>query len=386
MKIKLFFLILLCILILLPALTGCSSSDDGNSSAPDDYPYDPSGPSVPETGGPTHHSSVFDNALSAFPPVTVMATTSAGTLTWAELFVFLHRTVSNIMYSYGESFDWNEGEETGESLADFVLEYATDEALSFLAYAYGFNALGFSLGSDDLNFFIEDINEFAEMYGGKEELEKSLRESGGFYDLEVFEKLYKIEYSIGILINELYGDDANAFPDERAAEYAEEHGYMMAMHILRLKIEGDDTPLEESEDLLVQLNNHRDSGDLLEVFIDLMNEFSEDPGSLQSYPDGYLFQFTDMVEPFSIATAALETGQMSDIVETVYGYHIILRIPIDYDTIPIGFSNAGIFRTLRQAAALADFDTMMLDWIEALKPEFTPEYKSIDLAVIFKLD
>jgi len=290
------------------------------------------------------------------------------------------------MHSFGDEFNWNEGTGDSPSLSELVLDYSTDDALSFLAYTYGSNSIGFSLNDDQLKEFSQDLNELIEIYGGRDELEFSLRENGGFYNLGVFEKLYKIEYTIGFLVSELYGDEASAFPDESVAVHAAEGGFMMAMHILRLKIEGDDTPFEESEEILAELDKHRDSDDLQDVFFALMNEHSEDYGGLSSSPNGYLFQFTDMVEPFSIATAALEVGQMSGIVETVYGYHIILRIPIDYDAIPSSFSREGIMRTLRQAAALVDFDSLMQDWLAALNVEFTSEYRSIDLAEIFRVN
>ena len=389
---KLSLSLLLCLSLLLLLLAGCSQADGNDFPSDDDSRHDIQDPTGSSGGDNVHvHGDDCDHptgidftaAFSAFKPDTVMLNTAAGPLTWAELYVFLHRSVSDLFLSYGDAFNWTEGSDAGISLSDIVLEYSTDDALSFLSYVYGANSLGFTLSEDDLKVFSEDIEGLIEMYGSKEELELSLRENGGFYSLDVFEKLYKIEFTIGFLINDLFGDNASSFPDERVSEYAAANGYMMAMHILRLKIEGDDTPLDESKDILAQLDKHRDSGDLQEVFFDLMNQHSEDYGGLASSPNGYLFQFNDMVEPFSEASASLQVGQMSDIVETVYGYHIILRIPIDYEAIPSAFSREGIYRTLRQAAALEDFDILMQDWLDSLNVEFTPEYSSIDLSVIF---
>ena len=42
-------------------------------------------------------------------------------------------------------------------------------------------------------------------------------------------------------------------------------------------------------------------------------------------PDGYVFTPGTMVASFEDAAAALEPGQISGIVESDYGYHIILR-------------------------------------------------------------
>ena len=55
-----------------------------------------------------------------------------------------------------------------------------------------------------------------------------------------------------------------------------------------------------------------------------MNQHSEDGGLLLN-PEGYIFSASDsLVGGFREATLALEVGDISDVVETDYGYHIIL--------------------------------------------------------------
>ncbi len=115
-----------------------------------------------------------------------------------------------------------------------------------------------------------------------------------------------------------------------------------ARHILLLTVdmEGQPTlqddgtyaypPLEESviaekkalaEDLLAQLQA---ADDLDAKFNELMNEYSEDTG-LAANPDGYTTTVGQMVAPFEQAALALDFGGLSGIVESSYGYHIILR-------------------------------------------------------------
>ena len=55
-----------------------------------------------------------------------------------------------------------------------------------------------------------------------------------------------------------------------------------------------------------------------------MNKYSEDSG-LATNPDGYTTTLGKMVPEFEGAALALEFGGISDIVESSYGYHIILR-------------------------------------------------------------
>jgi len=387
MKLKKILAVTLCIFMLLFSLAGCGSSDDNTPDEPEGAI--PDNPENPAAGVHIHddncsHIVDFDAAMAFFPPETVMMYADAVSISWAELYVFLFGMVSNLVHAYGSSLDWEEMFDINTTLADAVLEYATEEALSFMSVSYGINSIGLTLNDDDLEEINEIIFGLIEEYGGKEALENTLRSSGGFYSLEVFEQLFKLEFMLGSLINELYGEDASSFPDEKVAEYAAQNGYMMAKHILRQKTD-DDTALIEIEEIFKQLEAYLDSDDLIDVFTELMFEHSEDPGGLMSYPNGYLFQHKDMVEPFSDACAALEIGQLSEIVETDYGYHIILRLPIDYDSTPIAFSYEGIYRTLRQHVAFEEFDTLQQEWRNSLNVIFSPVYLSIDLAEVFKL-
>lgn len=119
-----------------------------------------------------------------------------------------------------------------------------------------------------------------------------------------------------------------------------------ARHILLLTVDMEGTPtanadgtysypaLDEAtvaekkalaEDLLAQLQA---ADDLDAKFNELMNEYSEDSG-LSSNPDGYTTTVGQMVAPFEEAALSLDFGGLSGIVESSYGYHIILRGRVD---------------------------------------------------------
>lgn len=78
-------------------------------------------------------------------------------------------------------------------------------------------------------------------------------------------------------------------------------------------------------DLLVQLLAADDLG---AKFDELMHQYSQDSG-LASNPDGYTAVPGDMVAPFEKAAFALKPGEVSGIVESEYGYHILLRGEVD---------------------------------------------------------
>lgn len=86
----------------------------------------------------------------------------------------------------------------------------------------------------------------------------------------------------------------------------------------------DETVAEKkalAEDILAQLNASDDPSTL---FNDLMNEYSEDEG-LADNPNGYTATLGEMVSSYEDAALALDFGQVSGIVESEYGYHIIIR-------------------------------------------------------------
>lgn len=75
---------------------------------------------------------------------------------------------------------------------------------------------------------------------------------------------------------------------------------------------------EFAEELLDRILNGDDLGKLAE-------EFSDDRGSAQDGGALGIFKRTDMVKPFADAAFSLEVGEVSDIVESPFGFHIIER-------------------------------------------------------------
>ncbi len=122
--------------------------------------------------------------------------------------------------------------------------------------------------------------------------------------------------------------EENILTDAEAKKLLDEN-YVTAKHVLILTTdEATGAPLSAEEkaakkkladDILYKIKRGAD-------FDKMVKEYGEDPGMVAN-PDGYFFTKGEMVAEFEEATFALKPGQVSGIVETSYGYHIIKRLP-----------------------------------------------------------
>ncbi len=115
-----------------------------------------------------------------------------------------------------------------------------------------------------------------------------------------------------------------ALDDTRLRTMFEQQGtgaQIKARHVL-LRLPGDATPAQrDSVTKLAQLV--RDRARKGEDFAALAREFSQEPGADQSGGDLGFFGKGQMVAPFEQAAFAMKVGDISDVVETPFGLHII---------------------------------------------------------------
>ncbi len=138
-------------------------------------------------------------------------------------------------------------------------------------------------------------------------------------DAATAENVLKRELSITVT-----DEDVKKFYDENPSRF-EQPEMVRASHILLMTIDPK-TKAELSKEL--KEAKHKQIEDILkraragEDFAKLAKEFSEDPGSKDNGGE-YKFPRGQMVPEFEAAAFSLNTNQVSDIVTTQYGYHII---------------------------------------------------------------
>lgn len=112
--------------------------------------------------------------------------------------------------------------------------------------------------------------------------------------------------------------------DENAARF-EQPEQVRASHILigtKDTLTGGDLSDEQKKAKRKQIDDLRKRAVAGEDFAKLAKEFSEDPGSKDAGGE-YTFGRGRMVPEFEAAAFSLNTNQVSDVVTTTYGYHII---------------------------------------------------------------
>lgn len=323
--------------LVLTSLTGCGQKNPGSASGSGGGSSSSSGDS--STVEPVDLSQVTDPWLTTagISGDTVVAQVGEADITAAELLYWLNRNVEVYLSQFGgqlTELPWDAPTEGGVTLG----EQMKDGALEAAVYYRSLNLLAEEEGvTPDTGIAISVDQEFGDMasqLNGEEKVNHML-----WAQMLSRELLIYLNES-GDLSNQLreryFGEDSGGYPtDAEVQAWLDEQGIYRAKHILLATIDLDTRePLDEAavaqkkakaDDILEQL---RGAEDPIALFDQLMNEHSEDTG-LAANPDGYTTEKGIMVAPFEEAALALKNGEISDIVESDFGYHIILRLPID---------------------------------------------------------
>jgi peptidyl-prolyl cis-trans isomerase C len=161
--------------------------------------------------------------------------------------------------------------------------------------------------------------------------------------------------------------EAKEFYDENPGRF-EEPEMVRASHILISTMDKDtQQPLpaakkKEKEEQIKKIRARAQKG---EDFGKLAQEFSEDPGSKDKGGE-YTFPRGRMVPEFEAAAFSLKPNQISEVVETQFGYHIIkLNEKIPSKKVEL----ATVADDLKQGLAQREFQKQLPDFFEKLKKE-----------------
>ena len=348
------------------SLAACTGSDTEDTTPPPSESPSDSGSLLPADFTPDTSVEDLCLAIAGIPGDFALLTVNGVPVT---AYTYLYWLTSNISYLetyYGMTMD------SDATLADYLKEVSLNAAVQYNLIAAKAQELGYELTQEQQDELDGNMALTMMMMGGEETFQDELRKAG--FDYDTFYAINAASYYYAQLRDGLYADRPTA---EEMDTYIEENDILYAKHILLMTVDPTTRePLDEAtiaekkataEDLLAQLQA---SGDLLTDFDTLMNEYSEDSG-LVSYPDGYTFTAGDMVSEFENATRELEFGQISGLVESTYGYHIILRLDPDTEDARAEYRSNLLYDQLDS-------------WTDEADIALSDEYEALDVPLFYE--
>jgi len=178
---------------------------------------------------------------------------------------------------------------------------------------------------DEVDAYVDETIEEA---GGKKEYKAMLDE------MYLTDRFYRLYLQMNYAERELkyvFADDFGFIPgtDEELEDYMASDDFICTRHICVLK---DDTAPEAVKAKIEMIYDELEGGAVFEELIGIYSEDYQDTGK------GYYFTYGEMDASYEEAAFDLDEYEYSNIVETNYGYYIIMRFEKDEDYMDKNFS------------------------------------------------
>lgn len=222
------------------------------------------------------------------------------------------------------TINW-EGEYAGLPLMDYALSQAESTIKYYMSIEEMAEEKGATLTTNNRVDMENTFRQAVEEMGGEDEFLNYLRMLG--ISRENFDRISAASYLYMNLLDQVFQPESELYlSDEDYNTYATyaDHILIATQNIQtgeQLRPEETVEKYQIAEDLVEQL---RASEDPIALFAELADEYSDDPGR-QDNPTGYIYTAGSMVPEFEAAASALQVGEISDPVQSDYGFHIILR-------------------------------------------------------------
>ena len=343
---KLALILAAVILAVSVILAGCNNTKTSNENT------DANNANVPAEGIEAYYNA-FEKTLEEYQTKDALDSEILATVGGIPL------SASNVRYTTLLLKAPDSGYTAEEAAAETEKFYKENAALLQVAYENGIE-----LSEKDINSIQANIEGMKLQYG--EEYDQI------FADSPFTKYFYYFQTSIyQALYNNLYEKvlaDKESEITKSAFEEAKNSDIVRAKHILIQFPDGEGENgemtdaqkaevLAEANAVLAEVNAMSD----ISEFDALIEKYNDDPG-MQSNPDGYYFGKGEMVPEFEESAFSLEEGKTSGLVETTYGYHILLKLPLEDE----GIYNSGAFSNA--------FGTKLYESISARTADITIEY------------
>ena len=197
----------------------------------------------------------------------------------------------------------------------------------------------------------------------------------GFSD-QTYQNFMYISQCYQALNDYYFGENGVNTPSDEDIQKYYEDNYITAKHILITTVDPasgetkrtDEEAKKEAQSILDRINAGED-------FDTLMNQYSEDTG-LSNNPNGYTFTEGQMVTEFYDGAKALAEDEVSELVKSSYGYHIIKRVKLDD-------SQLDNFKSDIISAISGSMDELLQQWMDEAQVETTDLYSTITYEKVY---
>ena len=263
---------------------------------------------------------------TATTPETEIPALPEATLTDADNRVVMTVGGNDVSYATFRYYLLNLKAQYGDSDMDLLVNTTEDAITEYVAAKVLADELGLSLPADIKKTYVDDpIAQTIEAYNNdantsyEAELERYYMTDKLFRDVQ--ENMLLQSYTFQEKYSE--GKEFCTVTDEEILDYINKN-FVRVKHILIQTMDLDEAEKASKRALVDSILEKAKSGEA--SFEDLVTEYSEDGMNVDT---GYYFTYGEMVPEFEAKSFELEVGEISDIVESTYGYHIIKKYEME---------------------------------------------------------
>ena len=271
------------------------------------------------------------------------------------------------MYAQMGLTDLWSNKDMAKSLGASMPEAAEQQAIYARVVMQKFNELGLKLSYNEQKE-MASVRRNSIANTGKDAYLNQIAQFG-FSD-QTYQNFMYISQCYQALNDYYFGENGVNTPSDEDIQKYYEDNYITAKHILITTVDPasgetkrtDEEAKKEAQSILDRINAGED-------FDTLMNQYSEDTG-LSNNPNGYTFTEGQMLTEFYDGAKALAEDEVSELVKSSYGYHIIKRVKLDD-------SQLDNFKSDIVSAISGSMDELLQQWMDEAQVETTDLYSTI---------